>query len=95
MSWERVDRYVLRCDGRTRTGQCDNRAMAYIDDEPPRQEVAHWEKPEPLDGVWWLRRGGEWALLPDGTVRCPNHKRGLERMAAASLDGLPFESGVS
>jgi hypothetical protein len=97
VSWERVDRYVLRCDGPTARGQCENRAMAWVDDEPPVQEIAVWEKPEPLADMHWLRRGGEWALLPDGTVRCPDHKRGLERMAAASLDGLPFDapSGVT
>lgn len=97
MSFEAVTCWALRCDGEVPGGQCPT-LEHYIPEDADEDEPVVALRMEPglteSDYVW-LRRGREgWTLLPDGTVLCPQHMAGRERMVVAALDGLPFETAT-
>jgi hypothetical protein len=95
MSFEPVTRWVLRCDGTTTYGQCDQRAMTCHPDDDPN-DPASWY-PALYDKTYLDDRDrtylhwAHWLVLPDGRVLCPRHIAALEHLAWAALDGLPFD----
>jgi hypothetical protein len=107
MSFEPITRWMLRCDGQVGNGQClqqwvydsgdperpvyaggpesddveDGRVIVpVVFDEPALSE----QDREELHYAGWL-------LARDGHLLCPRHVAGLEYLAAAAVDGLPFD----
>lgn len=93
MSWEPVQRWALRCDGRvTHDRQCEVMFLAYSEDEETLQS-ALWTDVERLDFeqmARWLVNAG-WQPVRDGRVLCPRHVDAGARLVEAVMDGLPFE----
>jgi hypothetical protein len=96
MSFEPITRWALRCDGTTTRGQCDHRLVDCHPDDDPDSPLTVWApnlfdqpeltRPDATD----LRYRG-WLVLRDGRVLCPAHVAGLEHLARAAVDGLPFD----
>lgn len=99
MSFEPVTQWALRCDGDTTRGQCTQQFVYPVGtddwDEAEESEATVW-RPFLYDGPELdehdrrdLHVAG-WLLARDGRALCPRHVAGLEHLARAAVDGLPF-----
>lgn len=99
MSFEPVTRWVLRCDGDTTRGQCTQRLVDCHPDDDPDSPLTVWapvihDRPTLADDERRdLRHHFGWLALRDGRVLCSRHVDGLEYLARAAVDGLPFDEG--
>lgn len=98
MSFEPVTRWVLRCDGDTTHGKCTQQFVYGDDPDDPESPLTVWY-PQVYDEAALhphvladLRCSG-WLALRDGRVLCSRHVDGLEYLARAAVDGLPFDEG--
>jgi hypothetical protein len=91
VSWEAVTRWVLRCDGRiTHDHQCPEVYLAFDEDGEVLPDPYAWSETDRGTAAEWLRYS-RWMVAPDGRMLCPRHVEAGERMAAAALEGLPFD----
>ncbi len=99
MSFDTVTQWVVRCDGTSVGGQCQE-VLTYPPDAHDDQDAEGWDRPEPLpwlldrpalhaDARDWLDHTG-WLLARDGHLLCPRHVAAAEYLAHAAIDGLPF-----
>lgn len=102
MSWDPVTYWTVRCDGQTTTGQCPTLLPSA---EPSDHPVA-WtpQGVRVLQPLLFMAAPPELAALRSEPVQgwlvtrnrvlCPEHVAAQGDLAAALIDGIPFEDEV-
>ncbi|MEC3975101.1 hypothetical protein [Amycolatopsis sp. H20-H5] len=87
MTFEPVLLWRFRCDGDTTRGQCPEVVTFYDDFNEERRETLNTAPKFAPFGPTIDRSG--WAHFSEKLL-CPKHIAAAERVAHATLDGLPF-----
>lgn len=92
MSFHPVTMYQFRCDGDTTTGTCENLLMVHYEPDDEDSDLVPATVPSPsIDGYRSSFRYYGWLIARDDRILCPQHIAAMETMAAAAMDGLPFD----